>query len=74
MVCDMLLAEVDTPDESTGPADSYETAARIPGSALFLSAAESGCAFTAKTDRLSPSARPGALRVSLPKGGVDPCT
>ncbi|SEO06326.1 ABC transporter substrate-binding protein [Palleronia pelagia] len=47
VVYDMLLAEVNTPDESTGPADIYEIVATIPGDSLFLSAAESGCPLTA---------------------------
>lgn len=47
VVYDMLLVEVNTPEESTGPADLYEVVARIPGEELFLSAAESGCPLTA---------------------------
>ena len=47
VVYDMLLVEVNTPEESSGPADLYEVVARIPGQDLFLSAAESGCPLTA---------------------------
>ncbi|WP_281968723.1 ABC transporter substrate-binding protein [Roseovarius nanhaiticus] len=47
VIYDMLLVEVNTPEESEGPADLYEIVARIPGQDLFLSAAESGCALTA---------------------------
>lgn len=50
VVYDMLLVEVNTPDESTGPADLYEIVARIPGEELFLTAEESGCPLTAKTN------------------------
>jgi len=46
VVYDMLLVEVNTPDESENPADIYEIVARIPGSDLFLSAADSGCELT----------------------------
>lgn len=46
VVYDMLLVEVNTPDESEGPADIYEIVATIPGDELFLTAAESGCPLT----------------------------
>lgn len=47
VVMDMLLVEVNSPDESTGPADLYEVIATIPGKDLFLPAADSGCPLTA---------------------------
>lgn len=50
VVYDMLLVEVNTPEESEGPADLYEIVARIPGEGLFLTAAESGCPLTAQTN------------------------
>lgn len=50
VVYDMLLAEVNTPDETTAPADIYEIVATIPGEDLFLSAAESGCPLTATSN------------------------
>ncbi|MCC2113798.1 MAG: ABC transporter substrate-binding protein, partial [Hyphomicrobiales bacterium] len=50
VVYDMLLVEVNTPAESTGPADIYTVISRIPGKDLFLSAADSGCPLTAKAN------------------------
>ena len=47
VVFDLLLVEVNTPEESTGPADLYDVVATIPGKDLFLSAADSGCPLTA---------------------------
>ena len=50
VVFDMLLAEVNAPADSTGPADIYDIVARIPGQDLFLSAEDSGCPLTATSN------------------------